>query len=235
MKRFYRDVTVSAQPGGFGVALDGKALRTPAKRALLLPTRALAEALAAEWAGQGGDIRPDTMKLMALASTALDLVADKRAAVADEAARYAGTDLLCYRAEAPESLVRREWALWQPLLDWAADRFDAPLRVTAGIVPIEQPADSLKALRFVLDGLDPLTLAALADLTAACGSLILALALWDGRLDAAGAYEAAVLDEDFQNERWGEDAEAMIRRHRLEADIQAGARFFALLRGDPDA
>jgi chaperone required for assembly of F1-ATPase len=235
MKRFYRDVTVSDLPGGFGLALDGKVLRTPARRALLLPTRALAEALAAEWADQGEDIRPDTMRLVALANTAFDLVADKSAEVADEAARYAGTDLLCYRAVAPESLVRREWTLWQPLLDWAADRFDAPLRVTAGIVPIEQPADSLKALRLVLDELDPLTLAAVADLTAACGSLILALALWDGRLDAAGAYEAAVLDENFQNERWGVDEEAMIRRHRLEADIQAGARFFALLRGEPDA
>jgi chaperone required for assembly of F1-ATPase len=233
MKRFYTDVTVTEVPGGFGVALDGKPLRTPAKRALLLPTYALAEALAAEWAAQGEEIRPDTMKLMALASTALDLVVDKRAEVAAEAAKYAGTDLLCYRAEMPESLVRRERALWQPLLDWAADRFDAPLRVTAGIVPIEQPADSLRALHAVLDGLDPLTLASVADLTGACGSLILALALWDGRLDAAGACEAAVLDESFQNERWGEDAEAMIRRHRLEADIQAGAGFLALLRGAP--
>ena len=230
MKRFYRDVTVTSAADGFGVALDGKELRSPAKRALTLPTRALAEALAAEWAGQGEEIRPDTMKLMALISTARDLVASKPAEIADEAARYAATDLLCYRAEHPQNLVRRENLLWQPLIDWAANRFDAPLLVTAGIVPIEQPASSLKALRLVLDGLDPFTLAAIADLTASCGSLILALALWDGRLDAAGAFEAAVLDENFQNESWGEDAEAMVRRHGLEADIQAGARFLGLLR-----
>jgi len=230
MKRFYTHVAVTDSAGGFGLALDGKALRTPAKRALALPTRALAEALAAEWAAQGEIIRPDTMRLMALASTAIDLVADRPAAIAAEAASYAGTDLLCYRAERPDSLVRRERALWQPLLDWASARFDAPLRATAGIVPIEQPADSLKALRAVLNELDAFTLAAIADLTAASGSLILALALWDGRLDAAGVYDAAVLDEGFQNERWGEDAEAMVRRRRLDADIQAGARFLALLR-----
>ncbi len=170
------------------------------------------------------------MKLMALISTSIDLVADKRAEVAAEAATYAATDLLCYRAETPDRLVQRERAVWQPLLDWATDRFDAPLRVTAGVVPIEQPADSLKALRAVLDGFDILTLAGVADLTAACGSLILALAVWDGRLDAAGAYEATLLDESFQNERWGEDREAMVRRRRLEADIQAGALFLALLR-----
>jgi chaperone required for assembly of F1-ATPase len=230
MKRFYTNITVTEQRDGFGVALDGKELRSPARRALALPTWALAEAVAAEWAAQGEDIRPDTMKLMALVSTARDLVAENPAAVAAEIAKYAATDLLCYRAEYPASLVRRETLLWQPLLDWAARRFGARLRATAGIVPIDQPADSLAALRAVLDGLDPFTLAAIADLTACCGSLILALALWDGRLDAPGAYEAAQLDESFQNESWGEDAEAAVRQRRLKDDIAAGARFLALLR-----
>ncbi|MEA2755185.1 MAG: hypothetical protein QOJ54_1474 [Aliidongia sp.] len=232
MKRFYTNITVTEQRDGFGVALDGKELRSPARRALALPTRALAEALAAEWAGQGEEIRPDTMKLMALVSTARDLVAEKPAEIAAETAKYAATDLLCYRAEYPPSLVRRENLLWQPLLDWAALRFDAPLHATAGIVPIDQPAASLAALRAVLDGLDPFTLAAIADLTACCGSLILALALWDGRLDAAGAYEAALLDESFQNERWGEDAEAVVRQCRLKENVDAGVRFLALLRPD---
>jgi chaperone required for assembly of F1-ATPase len=230
MKRFYTNIAVTEQPDGFGVTLDGKELRSPARRALALPTRALAEALAAEWAAQGAEIRPDTMRLMALVSTARDLVAERPAAVAAETAKYAATDLLCYRAEYPASLVRRENLLWQPLLDWAALRFDAPLRVTAGIVPIDQPEASLNALRAVLDGLDPFTLAAIADLTACCGSLILALALWEGKLDAAGAYEAALLDESFQNERWGEDAEAAMRQGRLRDDIEAGVRFLALVR-----
>jgi chaperone required for assembly of F1-ATPase len=232
MKRFYQTVAVTEDAAGFGITLDGKTLRSPGKNALGLPTRALAEAVAAEWQEQGKEIKPDTMPLMALASTAIDLPAEKRDAVAAEAAKYAGTDLLCYRADAPDSLVQRERAAWQPLLDWAADRFDAPLRVTTGIVPVEQPADSLQALRAVLDGMDGPTLIGVVDLTGCCGSLILALALWDGRLDAAGAFEAVVLDESYQNERWGEDAEAMVRRRRLERDIRAGAEFLRLLRSE---
>ena len=230
MKRFYTDVTVIERPGGFAVGLDGQELRSPAKRALALPGRALAEAVAAEWAAQGPEIRPDTMKLMALVSTARDLVADKPAEIAAQTAKYAATDLLCYRALYPESLVRREHALWQPLLDWATHRFDAPLRVTAGIVPIEQPQGSLKALLRVLEAFDVLTLTAIAELTQRCGSLILALALWDRRLEAEAAYEAAILDEGFQNERWGEDTEAIARRRALDADIRAAAQFLALLR-----
>lgn len=230
MKRFYQTVAVTEGDDGFGVTLDGKTLRSPGKAALALPSRALAAAVAAEWDAQGEAIKPDTMPLMALASTAIDLPAGKRDVVAAEAANYAGTDLLCYRAERPDSLVERERAVWQPLLDWAADRFDAPLRVTAGIVPVEQPADSLKALRAVLDGLDVPTLVAVADLTSCCGSLILALAIWDGRLDAAGAVAATELDEAHQNERWGEDAEALVRRRRVERDIRAGADFLRLLR-----
>lgn len=232
MKRFYKDVTVTEAADGFGVALDGKALRSPAKRPLVLPTRALAEALAAEWAEQGEALATEAMRLMTLVGTAIDHVAAQPDKVAQQAAKYAGTDLLCYRAERPDSLVQRERAVWQPLLDWATDRFDAPLRVTAGIVPVEQPADSLKALRAVLDGLDPLTLAGVAELTSSCGSLILALAVWDDRLDAAGACAAALLHENFQIERWGEDAEAMARRRQLEADIHAGGRFLALLRAE---
>ena len=230
MKRFYQTVAVTEGSEGFGVTLDGKSLRSPGKHALTLPTRALAAAVAAEWESQGEAIKPDTMPLMALACTAIDLPTGKRDAVAAEAVNYAGTDLLCYRAEWPESLVLRERAVWQPLLDWASDMFDAPLRVTAGIVPVEQPADSLKALRAVLDGLDTPTLVAVADLTSCCGSLVLALALWDGRIDAAGAYEATELDERHQNERWGEDAEALVRRRRVERDIRAGAEFLRLLR-----
>ena len=124
------------------------------------------------------------MRLMQLASTALDRVALHRPAVVDEAAGYAASDLLCYRAEAPESLVAREVQLWQPLLDWAMVRFDAPLTVTSGIVHVDQPAASLKALKSVLSDMDALTLTAVADLTAACGSLVLALAVWDRRIDA---------------------------------------------------
>ncbi|HLZ65671.1 MAG TPA: ATP12 family protein [Aliidongia sp.] len=230
MKRFYKSVTAVPVEGGFGVELDGKALKTPAKGPLVLPTEALARAIAEEWDAQAETVQPHTMRLMQLASTALDRVALHRLAVVDEAAGYAASDLLCYRAEAPAGLVAREAQLWQPLLDWAMVRFDAPLIVTSGIVHVDQPAASLKALRAVLLDFDSLTLTAVADLTAACGSLILALAVWDGRVDAVGASAAALIDETVQNERWGEDAEAKARRAQLVADIHAAARFLTLLK-----
>lgn len=231
MKRFYKTVATVAVDGGFGVTLDDKALKTPAKGPLVLPTEALAQAIAAEWDAQTETIKPHAMRLMQLASTALDRVAHHHRAVVDEVAGYAASDLLCYRAEAPDSLVAREVALWQPLLDWAMVRFDAPLTVTSGIVHVEQPPASLKALRAVLLDMDPLTLTAVADLTAACGSLVLALAVWDGRIDADAASAATLIDETVQNERWGEDAEAKARRERLIGDIQAAGRFLALLKG----
>jgi chaperone required for assembly of F1-ATPase len=230
MKRFYTSVTMVPVEGGFGVELDGKALKTPAKGPLVLPTGALALAIAEEWDAQAETVQPHTMRLMQLASTALDRVAQHRAAVVEEAAGYAASDLLCYRAEAPDSLVAREAQLWQPLLDWAMLRFDAPLVVTSGIVHVDQPEASLKALHAVLAAMDPLPLTAVADLTAACGSLILALAVWDGRIDAVGAAAAALIDETVQNERWGEDAEAKLRRDQLIADIHAAARFLTLLK-----
>jgi len=230
MKRFYTSVATVAVEGGFGITLDGKALKTPAKGPLVLPTAALAQAIADEWDAQEGTIKPGQMRLMQLASTALDRVAQHHRAVVDEAAGYAASDLLCYRAEAPESLVAREVQLWQPLLDWAMVRFDAPLAVTSGIVHIEQPAASLMALKAALLDLDPLTLTAVADLTAACGSLILALAVWDGRIDADAAAAATLIDETVQNERWGEDEEARDRRERLIRDIRAAGKFLTLLK-----
>jgi chaperone required for assembly of F1-ATPase len=230
MKRFYKSVASVAVDGGFGVTLDDKPLKTPAKGPLVLPTEALAQAIAEEWDAQVETIVPGQMRLMQLASTALDRVAHHRLAVVDEAANYAASDLLCYRAEAPESLIAREVQLWQPLLDWAMIRFDAPLTVTSGIVHVAQPPASLKALRAVLLDLDALTLTAVADLTAACGSLVVALAVWDGHLDGAGAAEATLIDETVQNERWGEDYEAKARRERLVADILAAARFLTLLK-----
>jgi chaperone required for assembly of F1-ATPase len=235
MKRFYRAVTVAADPEGFRIRLDGKELRSPAKNPLLLPNADLAEAIAAEWAAQGDEIRPQSMPLMVLASTACDLVRDRPAQFAAEAGKYAETDLLCYRAEGPQELRARQQALWQPLLDWAAQRFDAPLAVTSGIVPIEQPAASLAALRLQLATLEPSTLAAVADLTTCSGSLILALAIWGGRLGAASAIEAALLDERFQAERWGEDGEALARQRAIAAAIEAGTQFLQLLRADPVA
>jgi chaperone required for assembly of F1-ATPase len=235
MKRFYEkaEAVAVAEGGqaGFGVAIDGRALRTPAKRPMVLPTAALAEAIAAEWQAQTDEVRPLTMPLMRLASTGIDIVGERRAAVVDEVANYAGTDLVCYRAVEPPELIARQQAVWGPLVDWATLRYDAPLTVTGGVVPVAQPPNTLRAFRTEVEAQPILALTALQAATAACGSLVIALALMEGRLDAGEAFAASQVDETFQIEQWGEDAEAARRRLALAADIEASARFRALLRG----
>lgn len=229
MRRVYKSVATRPAEGGWGVALDGRPLRTPAKRELSVPNEPLAAAIAAEWEAQQTDIHPETMPLTRLAATAIDRTADLRDKIAAEVANYAGTDLVCYRAEHPPALAARQEAVWQPLLDWAAGRYDAGLAVTAGIVPTAQSAASLKAFAAAVAALDDFRLTALQAATAACGSLVIALALLEGRLDAEAAFAASQLDETFQIEAWGEDEEAAKRRAALADDIAAAARFLALL------
>ena len=229
MKRVYREVAIRPAAGGWGVALDGRPLRTPAKRELSVPSERLAAAIAAEWDAQDPDIRPETMKLTQLAATAIDRTAERRNEIVAEVANYAATDLVCYRAEHPPALAARQEAMWQPLLDWAAGRYDAGLAVTAGIVPMAQSPASLRAFAAAVAALDDLRLTALQAATAACGSLVISLALLEGRLDAEAAFAASQLEETFQIEAWGEDAEAAARRQTLAADIAAAARFLQLL------
>ena len=229
MHRFYKDAGVTETPDGFGVALDGKPVSTPARWPLRVPTRALAEAIAEEWLAQGEAIDPKRLPLTRLASIALDLVAPRRPAVVAEVAKYAGTDLVCYRAEQPPDLAARQHAAWQPLIDWATLRFDAPLTVTASILPVTQPAASLKALESAVAAYDTHRLAALHLATAASGSLVVALALIEGRIDAEAAFASAELDESYEIERWGEDAEQAKRRAGLKEDIALAARFVSLL------
>lgn len=229
MERFYKSAGVIEARDGFGVALDGKPLRTPAKRPLTVPSRALGEAIAEEWLAQADTVDPKRLPLTRLASIALDLVAPRREAVVAEVAKYAGTDLVCYRAEQPPELAERQHAAWQPLIDWATLRFDAPLTVTAGILPVSQPAASLKALEAAIAAYDTHRLAALHLATAACGSLVVALALIEGRIDAEAAFASAELDQSYQIERWGEDAEQARRRAGLKEDIALAARFVSLL------
>src|SRR5439155_13332310 len=215
---------------GFGIMLDAKRLLSPAKQPFAVPSRPLAEAIAEEWQAQGPELRPHTMPLMRLASTAIDLVAKKRDDVVAEVANFAGTDLLCYRAEQPVALAARQHAVWQPLLDWATLRYDAPLTVTSGIIPVTQSATTLRALAAAVAAYDPMSLTALHAITTTSGSLVIALAVLEGELDAEGAFGASQLDESFQIEQWGEDYEAAERRAALKADIGAAARFVALLR-----
>lgn len=227
-KRVYKTARLVARGDGFGVALDGKPVETPRGRALVLPTRALADAVAAEWAAQGETIDPLAMPLTRLAGSAIDLVMPHRKEVVARTAAYAATDLLCYRAEEPPGLVERQNAGWQPVVEWAAERYGAPLRVTAGVVAVEQPSETLARLAQAVGSYDDMALAALAA-AAAAGSLLLALALAEGRLDAETAFALSQLDERYQSERWGEDPEALLRRAALRAEIAGAARFLALL------
>ena len=229
VKRFYEHATVTEGEHGFGVALDGRPVRTPAKFVLAVPTRALAEAIAAEWQAQGERVDPRALPLTRLASIARDLAATRRSAVVAEIVKYAGTDLVCYRAEEPRELRERQHATWQPLIDWTAGRFGAPLGVTSGVLPVPQPVATLAAFVRAVEAYDTHRLAALHLATAALGSLVLALALIEGRLDAEAAFAAAQLDESFQIERWGEDPEQTKRRAGLREDVALAARFVALL------
>ncbi len=216
---------------GFTVTLDGRPLQSPAGTAFILPAKELAQAIAAEWRAQKEDIRFHAMPLTALAGAAIDRAGKERREVIDHALQYAGADLLCYRAEAPSELVLRQQARWQPLLDWLADAYGARLAVTAGIAHVDQPKPALHSLRAAVEALDDFELTALSSATAACGSLVVGLALTAGRIDAEAAFEASQLDETFQSERWGEDAEAAERRRRLKAEIGAAAKFLELVRG----
>ncbi len=214
---------------GHGIALDGKPIKTPGKRDLVVPNDALAAVIAKEWNAQEGEVRAAKMPLTRLATTAVDRVATQRDAIVRQTANYAATDLVCYRAAHPPTLAARQQAVWQPLIDWAVLRYDAPLSVTTGVIPTKQSAASLRAFAAAVAEQDDFALTALHVATAACGSLVIGLALIEGHLDAEGAFAVSQLDESFQIEAWGEDAEQAERRRTLAADIQAAARFRSLL------
>lgn len=231
MKRVYKTVSVAAEEGGFVVCLDKRVLKSPAKAPFILPTEALAAGIAGEWDAQTTEIHPDTMPLMQLAATAVDLVGKGREAIVGGVAAYAETDLLCYRAERPRALVERQEALWQPLLDWATGRYDVSFAVHSGIMPRPQPPATLEAMRAVVAACDDWRLSVLQMATGAAGSLVVALALLDGFIDADTAFDAAEVDATYEIEQWGEDAEATARREHLRADLRAARRFADLLAG----
>lgn len=229
MKRFYKEAVAVPLDGGFGVALDAKPIRTPLKAPLVVPSPNLADAIAREWASQGETMERNFMRLTRLACTALDRVPCQRGSVVEEVLGYGATDLLCYRAERPASLVDRQARAWDPLLTWAAATHGARLAVTRGVSPIEQPAEAIEALRGAIDELDPFRLTALQLATSASGSLVIALALMADRLDAEAAFQASQVDESFEIEQWGVDAEFEAHRAALRADIEAAAEAVRLL------
>lgn len=232
MKRFYKEVTVVAGGEGHEVRLDGRAIKTPARHLLAVPSAALAEALAAEWMAQEETIKPDTMPMTRLANSAIDGVMERRTEVVSDLAGYAETDLICYWAEHPRDLVARQAHGWRPLIDWAAERFGAALQANAGVMPQPQSAEAVAALCQVVEDLEPFHLAALHMLTTAMGSLVLALAVAERRLDAETAFDLAEIDERYQREQWGEDSEASLRRARMRIDVKTAARFLILLGGE---
>ena len=228
-RRFYKTASAALADGGFGVALDERRLRTPAGAPFIAPTRALAEACAAEWKAQGQAIVPASMPITQLAFAAVDQTAAARAQRSAYAVSFAETDLCCHRAEAPAELVARQAAHWDPLVAWGADGLGAELPVVTGVVAADVPRQALDALRERAEALDDFRLTALSQAAGLTGSALLAFALLNGRLDAPGAFAAAALDDLWSLERWGEDEEARARLDRLRAELDALARFIAAL------
>lgn len=230
-KRFWKTATTEAVEGGHAVALDGRAVRTPAKARLIVPTAALAAAIAAEWDAQDERIDPGTMPFTRMANSAIDKVRPQFADVAEMVAAYGDADLLCYRADAPEELVTRQAQAWDPLLDWAADQLGARLTPRTGIMHSAQDAQALAALSARVHGLGPFQLVAFHDLVALTGSLVIGFALAESHLSVARAWQVSRIDEQWQIEQWGEDEEAQEIAARKFADLQHAHRFFALLNG----
>jgi len=225
-RRFYRQVTVEPTEAGFGVFLDGRSLRTPQGARFAAPTRALAELVAREWAAQGEAIELAQMHANRLANTAIESVPGSRQAIADQLAQYAGADLLCYFAEEPAALVARQEERWGPLLDRARAEEGLAFERTAGIVHREQPAATLARVREIALSLEDFALAGFAFGVPLLGSSVLGLAMLRGWLTADEAFELSRLDEAFQEEKWGVDAEAAERADRLRDEARMLERWF---------
>jgi chaperone required for assembly of F1-ATPase len=229
VKRFWTDVAAVAGAGGWTLTLDGKPLRTPARAALLVPTEAMAEAIAGEWREAPETFDPRALVMTGLANAAIDRVAPDRAAFAANLARYAEADLTCYRAEGPAPLVQRQAAAWDPLLAWARRRFDVDFAITEGLLHVMQPAATVERLGHAVAVLDAFRLAAMSPLVTIGGSLIAALAVVENAFDVAAAWSAVTVDDDWQREQWGEDSEAEAALAGRRRDFFAAARFVALL------
>lgn len=226
VKRFYEGAAVGE---GRAILLDGRPVKTPGRHPLAAPSDALAEAIADEWEAQEDLIDPRSMPLTGLANAAIDRIAPDAPAFARGLAAYGESDLLCYRAEGPAPLAARQSALWDPILAWAQQRYDAVFEIATGVIHMKQPEDSLARLRATLALRDPFQLAGLSPLVTVSGSLLIALALAEGELSLDQAWAAATIDEQWQIEQWGEDEEAVATLAARRRDFSAGARFLALL------
>lgn len=229
-KRFWKSADVAEAEGGFAVELDGRMLRTPARAALVVPTRALAERIAAEWNMQQGTVRPETMPATRAANAALDKVRGQFDEVAQIVAAYGETDLLCYRAAAPAGLRAAQDAAWDPLLAWARERFGIELQVVTGVMPHPQPPAAIEALEVHVARFSPFELTALHDLVAMSGSLVIGLAATEAVDTAENLWILSRIDEDWQIAQWGEDAEAAALAAVRRQSFLHAADFFAACR-----
>lgn len=227
-KRFWKEAEVIQAEDGFAIRLDGREVKTPAKASLVMPTQNMAEAVAAEWQAQEDEIKPLTMPFTRSANAAIDKVAVQHAEVADMLAAYGGTDLLCYRAESPLELMDRQSKAWQPLLDWVAQEFDAPLTLASGVVHVEQPERSTARLTEAVHALTNFELAAFHDLVAMSGSLVIALAVIRGFTEAEEGWNLSRVDEVWQAEQWGIDDEAADLAETKRTAFLHAERFFRL-------
>lgn len=227
-KVFWAEVAVAPAEGGYSVLLDERPVRTPNRRPMILPTRGLADLVAAEWAAQEGEIRPRTMPATRMANTAIERVGAHRAEIAAMVADYGGTDLICYRAETPAALAARQAAGWDPLIDWAGAALGARLRTGRGVVPVPQDPGALSRLAAEAGAMDDFRLAAFHDLVSLSGSLVIAFAVIHGARDPETAWDLSRIDEEWQAEQWGRDAEAEEAAAAKRRDFLFAARFHAL-------
>lgn len=229
MKRFWKEVAVAPEDGGWSVRLDERPLRTPARAPLLVPTEALANAIADEWRSVEGGVDPRAMPLTGLANAAIDRVAPERQAFAGGLATYAQADLACYRSDWPPELVERQRAAWDPLLAWARRRYDADFTITSRLMHVPQPQATIEQLSYAVGSLNAFRLAGLSPLVTIGGSLVAGLAILDKAVTAEEAWEAVSVDERWQLEQWGADSEAQTALGNRRRDFIAAARFLELL------
>ena len=229
MKRFWKEASIHKEDGQWAVVLDGRPVRTPARRAVAVPIRAMAEGIADEWNAQGEIVKPMTMPLMRAASTCLDRVIPEADAVRANLASFGGSDLLCYRATHPPALVARQAAGWNPVLDWAAERFGARLVVVSGVMHAPQPTDALTRLAEDVERHDPWALTGLSELVTISGSLVLGLAVSRAEVAPARAWEVSRIDEDWNVEQWGDDEDAAVLAARRERDFMDAAHLLKLI------
>ncbi len=231
MKRFYDQATVNPAEDGIEIRLDDRPVKTPARNVLRVPTEGLAQAIAEEWNAQGEEVNPRSMPLTGLANAALDRVSPDPQAFATALARYGDGDLLCYRAETPDPLVRRQAELWDPILAWARRRFDIDFEIVCGIMHRPQHEGTLRQLAHAVAARGPFELASMSPLVTIGGSLVVVLALAEEAIDLDTAWAAATLDEAWQAEQWGKDAEAVAVLEGRRRDFAAAYRFLTLVQG----